>query len=342
VSYNAITPDGAIQLASDATVVGAGSTYASYARLGALGSSLALAIGTKDGASGSASAPTYAQVLVIDAATGAVNGSPAMGRGANDAQPVSVGGVIADSSGASIVSVQRRFGVGVATEATTDAFNSTPGHSHDDSPSVDTLATSVGFVEVNAGTPRFGVAYVSHGNAGMVQTYDATLAPMTAFPFTAAGDAPATDDVRQEVAIAGAGGRFVIAWVDTRKTSDIYVTSLDPLTGARLTTRPEVLVSDGLDTTQKYFPRVAFDGQSVIVAWVQGSFTSDYDVLFRRFDLDLTDRDASRSTCVTCGGGHHALATAIGLAAAAPNEFGLAYKETGGAAFFVRASCDGP
>ena len=143
--------------------------------------------------------------------------------------------------------------------------------------------------------------------------------------------------------IAGAGGSFAVAWVDGGHTSEneIWLTSVDVDWRAPLSH-----VGGAGERDERVFsraiPRVAWDGRSIAVAWLESTGSGKFDVMVQRFGPALLALDAS-PRCVSCGTSSWASSGAIDLAVAGPNDYGIAFQmQLPSNQFFSHMTCTGP
>ena len=340
VAYNAVDSAGNIQSTSaDVTVVAAAAStlYGSPPGLASAGSDFVLAYGVRNSA-GSA----FPAVELLTPGTGARVGNPANGTSASDTTSNAVGGVAVDDAADAIVTASRGGFIATATVARANLFTATPAQTTSLSPSATTYTTAVAW---NGAVSRFGMAYLVDGSSsgGMVVTYTTALVAGASYPFTQSGDQPAFGLSGDDVAIAGAGGSFAVAWVDGGHTSEkeIWLTSVDALTGAHLSPTSEVQASV-TSAYSKSYPRVAWDGRSIVVAWLESTGSGDFDVMVQRFGPALVALDAA-PRCVSCGTSSWASSGAIDLAVAGPNDYGIAFQmQLPSNQFFSHMTCTGP
>jgi hypothetical protein len=338
IQFNAVDSAGNIQNGSDVTAVAASAnvTYGTFPRVASAGGSLALAYGVK---SNTGTAATFPAARTIHSSTGATIGGPANGVSANDSATPDVGGVVVTSAG-TIGTVGRLHSLTSATQTWMNLFTSTPSSITGPLLTQQTLTTSIAWSE---GKARFGAAYVvdSTQAGGQIATYDTDGVHTATFPFSAAGDAPVAGLLPREVSIASAGDRFAVVWLDGDPALNVKVTTVDALSGGRLPVG--AVQANGTGTVARGFPRIAYDGKSLAIAWVEGS-SGNEQVYLRRYTPGLVPLDAE-PRCVSCGLGKVTALSAIGLAASAPNDYGLAFMlGTSGSfyQYFTHITCVGP
>jgi hypothetical protein len=185
------------------------------------------------------------------------------------------------------------------------------------------------------------VAYADT-SVGHIQSYTApSLTPGVKSPFTGAGALPQAGDPAYELGITTAGDRFAVVWLDRRDAGfDVFVSTV-PIAGG--TVLGEVLVRKA--TTQVAYPRIVFDGTSIVVSWLENipGQPSYFDVRARRYTPALAPLETD-STCVTCGVLGNRPKTAMGAAFATKNDYGFAFMNEGPPSreTFVRMLCTGP
>lgn len=306
-----------------------GASYSS-AVLTAFGSSLAVGYGQKGPQSNSA----YAAVRLVDPATGQTSGTAALGANEGQAVLPLAGGIAATNALSSIALGSRLTNAG-AVAGRVSRFGATPTFVTSASPTSSTFALDVAW---NSSASRFGAAFVESGGStgGKLVTYDETFGSTGGFAFTGAGDQPAFG-AAYPPSVAGQGARFVVAWVDLQSgIHDVYLTSVDALSGAR-SPATSVKASD-TPASFKYYPRVLWDGRSVVVAWVEQASTL-YHVVWRRFDPSFVPLGPSQ--CASCAIGPAVLGQ-FGLASLGPNQYGLAMLESDNYQYFAHIGCTGP
>jgi hypothetical protein len=334
VNYNAVDDTGNLQVAgSDYQAAGAvtNRSYGAFPRLTRVGSSFALAYGVRDGSSS-----VYSAVQQINPLTGATLAGPAHGDAGTDNQAVAVGGVSADTAGTWILAAARLGSQTAPTEGHADLFNGSAFNATS-AVSASTRTVSVSWVETGA---SFGVAYtVSPSPSIHVAFYSGNPVQYKATHPLSGGQAlPSVGLLGYELGIAGVGDRFAIAWVDQRSSPAIYLGTIGLAGNVTPSTGSGILVSD-VNAEAKYFPRVVYDGTSILVAWVE-HVGSIYKVNYRRYTPGLLALDDAPQSVTT---GFDVSGSAIGVAASAQREFGLAFMvSSDNKQYFTKLTCTGP
>jgi hypothetical protein len=188
---------------------------------------------------------------------------------------------------------------------------------------------------------RFGAAAIVDGSqrGGVLSTFDADLGFDRSFSFTSDGSMPVFTGAGATMAVAGAGDRFAIVWIDAQpcpacmSNREVFL-SLVTANGAVTTTH----VSASGSTLAKSFPHVAFDGTSYAVIWEESDGGSSR-VMFRRFDADLRPLGALVDLSAS------APARPVGdidLVAESRNSYGVVVTPLARAHHFTRITCSGP
>jgi hypothetical protein len=317
--------------ASDKTLVPtATNTTYSDPRLTRFGTGLVVGYGQK----GPQASSSYAAVRRVDPSTGQTSGSAALGVDEAQAVLPLIGG-IATNGGASSIVVGSRLSSASPNAARLTRFSATPTFDTSNSPTSSTLTVDVAWSQTAA---RYGAAFIESQMAtgGMLATYDEALAPKVEFVFTGGSDQP-LGGTTTPVGIAPQDGRFVVVWVDVQVTPrQVYISSVDALSGTR-SSAGSVTASD-TPASYKYYPKVLFDGSSIVVAWLEPS-TAQYRIMWRRFDSTLTPLAASQ--CATCNADTAQLAN-FGFAAISANDYGVAALLADGYQHFLHFNCTGP
>jgi hypothetical protein len=161
--------------------------------------------------------------------------------------------------------------------------------------------------------------------------------------FTGASDSPTVNNQNAGMAMAGNGDRFAVAWTDGQtcpgcSASEIYLTVV-LAAGAR--PFGEVRVStENANANPKAHPRVVWDGRSYVVAWVE-SIAGVGAVYLQRYDATL--KPIAPLVPVSMNAPTAPLVQEIGLAAVAPDEYGVAFHLSGSLQqYLVHVKCSGP
>jgi hypothetical protein len=203
------------------------------------------------------------------------------------------------------------------------------------------LATAVygGAVAWSESAQRFGVALLDDSllTKGFLHVFDVNLENQASHRFTAAADWPMVSG-GWEVSIAAVGESFAIAWADRRhdeQQHDIYVTSIHGGTG-EVSLAGSVKVSGDTSVFREY-PRIRFDGRSLIVAWLEqdGTFLS---LRARRLTTGLEPI----GHVLTIDPEAEVFQGPFGMAVAAENDYGFVSARGDGHFLFARLVCTGP
>lgn len=196
-----------------------------------------------------------------------------------------------------------------------------------------------GAVAWSESAQRFGVALLDDSllTKGFLHVFDANLENQASHKFTAAADWPMVSG-GWEVSIVAVGESFAIAWADRRNDEqlhDIYVTSIHAGTGA-VSPAGSVKVSGNTSVFREY-PRVQFDGRSIIVAWLEqdGTFLS---LRARR----LTPSLEPIGDVLTIDPVAQVFQGPFGMAVAEENDYGFVSARGDGHILFARLVCTGP
>jgi hypothetical protein len=300
--------------------------------LAPFGSELVLAAAQK----GPSSNTTFTMVRRIQPSNATIVGSQATGPSQPSSTILSVEGLATDPSATRIAVASRISGV-VATAATLDRFTAAPAYA---SPSAaipsSAYAVSVGWSET---ATRFGAPYIVSGTStgGKFSTYDALLSiPPVTTDFTVIPDQPLSGSTSFPVSVAPMGSQLVVAWLaQAPSTFEVFLTSLDPVTGAR---SASVQASDTA-ATYKYYPRVISDGNSLFVVWVENAGVQ-YRAMWRRFANSLSP--LGPSVCASCPSGQSVPLGRLGAASAARNQYGVAMLLSDNLEYVARITCTGP
>ena len=198
-------------------------------------------------------------------------------------------------------------------------------------------ATAIGYA---ATSDKWGMAYLgSSPHEGDIEISNPLLNGFTIQTFTAGADSPTTT-ANSGVSVVGNGDRFAIAWTDAQSCtgctsgSEIYLTVL-PIGGSRI---GEVHVTPA-SARPKYMPRVAWDGRSYVVAWLEYSGANTDGVYLQRFDATTL---APLAPAVQASSTLPAFAD-IGLAVAGIDDYGVAFQATNTSKqTLVHITCNGP
>lgn len=157
--------------------------------------------------------------------------------------------------------------------------------------------------------------------------------------FTQAGDVPVFPGAATEVSVTSIDATTaVVAWIGIPKNGTTTQVNLAKVTiGTNVVT--SVTASTDPVIKDKYFPRIVWDGKSLVVAWIEIAQTGDYRIKLRRFDAALVPRDLPIDVQ-----GALTKREGFGLAVGAtPNVYGLAYRASPTSRRHFRIiSCEGP
>jgi hypothetical protein len=334
IKYNAVPSTGSSPLlTADAVVLpDVAGDYATLPRLVPVNDSFLLVVGVLDGMD--RSFPAVTRVTPdAGAATSLVEGAVT----SNASVPSIIGGVAVDTGATNLV-LATRGGAGIPLTGTASLFSSAPAYTKTSTPSSSARATSAAWAST-AGV--FGVAYLESGipAVGRIAMYDSSLTPVRTGDFLTNGDVPVTSGAGIEIAMVGTGAHFVVAWVDQRNGSNkqqLWVSRVDATTGAFI---DEAVASDENATVR--FPRVVYDGNSILVAWIEFVSGLEFRVMYRRFTPELSALEPKAPQSAT--GGIATPQTGFGLVASAPNEYGFAFTSSNETKqYFKRLTCTGP
>ncbi len=185
---------------------------------------------------------------------------------------------------------------------------------------------------------RFAVVLMTDQGALELRTYPTSgTFNATTHEIGGLADEPTVPSFGTGLAMTAAEGDVFVAWTDARivGSSRIYLTKVDALTGERGTgTTDSVWVSEATPGTANFAPRLTFDGQLIVVAWL---VDSENAIWMRRFAPDLTPVGNAFSAT----GDVPLVETRFGFARGESNEYGLAFGQSD-VFQMLRVVCDGP
>lgn len=333
VLYNAVDAAGMLQNTADVPVAIPGGATLSAPRLASVGPDMMLAYGRHQ------TTGARAAVVRIAARNGAIVGAEIPGANfSNASAPPEIGGVAVRNDGTRVAVISRRAELGMATPANVDLFSSSPGLITFDAPVLLSMTRTTGITWLPSG--RFlGAALMdmTSGSGRLHELTDNNLGPGRTFAFTAAPDLPVVGSGAATIAVAAAGDRIAVVWLDSQSCAgctvrEVFLATLDA-NGIRL---GEVQVSAANNLTKSY-PRVVFDGAAIAVAWLEYGSFADSQLKLRRFDTARVPVAAA----INVGTRGTVALGDFGLAAAATGAYGLAYGISGGTQTLARVICTG-
>jgi hypothetical protein len=312
----------------DARIVNAGTDFA-------VGYGFAVTFGSP---AMSASGPGMA---IVSSSTGTVSSNSETGMLKESVAPI-VGGIAFRSNGP-VFGVAYRSAVGTGSTIISDAmFNGMPAMISGGTSSATGSSVDIAYADA---ADRFAIAYVdgNGGDAGKLLLEDSMRSGLASQTFTSAPDAPAAP-AEGGVAIAGHANEFGVAWTDAQMNTTVCpdCTSGSEVFLARVAvggSRTAEAHVGTASTSQKLFPAVVWDGQSYAVAWQESANAETDAVYIQRFE----------PTSLSPIGGPTPISSAapaqvrLGLAVAAPGDYGVAYKDRATSKLvFVHVVCSSP
>jgi hypothetical protein len=338
IRYNAVDADGKLQNARDVLVAAAGiMETTSLPRLVAAGGGIGLFYGRQNG--GASFRSTAFKVLAP--ATGASTQAPIFHDTLTGAGLPELGGAVLGEHGQLVLI--HRIGGDQPSQARLEIYGSNPPTAFGArtlAALAATRATGLGWAPAGR---RFAAAALIDGSAsgGRLITFDADLGDDRNFTFTRPGDAPVIGVAGATISVAGGADRFAVAWIDGQGCSgctsgrELYLALFDS-TGSTLLAK--VHASDATPTPKSY-PHLVFDGRSFVAVWSEYVSTTDAAVKLRRFDQNLAPLGPPLD--LTAGAAHRPLGD-LDLAAAAPNDYGVALTLFTETHQFIHVTCSGP
>jgi len=327
ILFNSFTDAGGLQNASDATAVTAGTSLLGDPRLARIGSSeLVLAYGVRTD-TGSA----YAAAIKVNPQTGARTAGATSGGAFSDTMPPIVGGIAVNPSQSLIGVVSRRAGSARTQAELVLMGGDLTSSGSAQPPALSAIWTTALAWATSAAKPnRFVIAAVSGSSAtggNLVDVAEQSLQQGSTH-FTGSGDAPLAGGAGATVSAAGLGDAVAVVWVDDHSgNQEVYLAVIDLMSGNR---RGVVQVSAGGMLPRQY-PKVVFDGAALAVAWLEIQNGADSRLWLRRFEPTSATSPAPAPLGAALPIGSMGAATFgdIGLAAASPGKYGLAFSRAG-------------
>jgi hypothetical protein len=162
------------------------------------------------------------------------------------------------------------------------------------------------------------------GGGTLLELSDTNLTVGQGYPFTGGSDLPTIGTPSATIAIAGAGDRVAVAWIDSQTGSREIRVALLSLTSR---TVMAALQASTESPVLKSYPRVIFDGAAFALAWLEGSAGPESQIKLARFDADLaplaaTPMNVGNVGAVSLGG--------LDIAAVDRNIYGVAGQSASG------------
>jgi hypothetical protein len=329
ILYNSFSDGGGMQNTADITVLAKETGTLGdpqLARVVSRGASqFALGFGRRE-----SNGTTYAAVITIDPQAGAQIVGATSGPGWTDTMPPIVGGLAVNGDLSVVGLVSRRANLSARTPVQFVRIGVDPVGSGSPSPAPNLMAwaTAAGWATASSKPNRFVIASIFDNSAtgGTLQeVLGSNLQAGSLAYFSSPADAPVAGQSGATVSVVGIGDAVAVVWVDEHAANqEVWLAVVDLTSGNR---RGAVQVSGGsiASTLPKQYPEIVFDGAVLAVAWLEIQNGGDSRIWLRRFDQAL----APQGTPLAIGSTGAATFADIGLAAAGPGKYGIAFSRAG-------------